>query len=105
MTGFKSAVPEGVMDSALEVDLAVRMAEVESALRDAVRSEYPFVTEASRYLVDAGGKATHFVSTSHSLSESLRRRHDGGYDAQLIVGDAWSSVLRESRPYRQYCRR
>ena len=44
------------MDSTLEVELAQRMAQVESALRDAVRSDYPFVTEASRYLVDAGGK-------------------------------------------------
>ncbi len=44
------------MDSALEVELAARMADVEAALRDAVRSDYPFVTEASRYLVDAGGK-------------------------------------------------
>ena len=32
------------------------LAAVEVALRNAVKSDYPFVTEASRHLVDAGGK-------------------------------------------------
>jgi heptaprenyl diphosphate synthase len=45
----------GVADE-LADDLARRLALVEDALRGAVRSEYPFVTEASRHLVDAGGK-------------------------------------------------
>ena len=46
----------GVIDPALEARLAMGMARVEDFLRASVRSEYPFVTEASRHLVDAGGK-------------------------------------------------
>ena len=43
-------------DPALEASIALGLDRVEAALRDAVRSDYPFVTEASRHLVDAGGK-------------------------------------------------
>ena len=43
-------------DPALEEALRAGLAQVEAALHDAVKSEYPFVTEASRHLVDAGGK-------------------------------------------------
>ena len=46
----------GVIDPALEARLGVGMARVEDLLRASVRSDYPFVTEASRHLVDAGGK-------------------------------------------------
>jgi heptaprenyl diphosphate synthase len=46
----------GVIDPTLEVRLSAGMAQVEDLLRDSVRSDYPFVTEASRHLVDAGGK-------------------------------------------------
>ena len=46
----------GVLDQDLEARLVAGMASVEIALRDAVRSDYPFVTEASRHLVEAGGK-------------------------------------------------
>jgi heptaprenyl diphosphate synthase len=46
----------GVLDPGLEARLAVGMDRVEDLLRDSVRSDYPFVTEASRHLVDAGGK-------------------------------------------------
>ncbi len=46
----------GVIDPALEVRLAAGMNQVEDFLRASVRSDYPFVTEASRHLVDAGGK-------------------------------------------------
>ena len=46
----------GVLDQDLEARLVAGMASVEVALRDAVRSDYPFVTEASRHLVEAGGK-------------------------------------------------
>ena len=46
----------GVLDTDLEARLVAGMASVEVALRDAVRSDYTFVTEASRHLVDAGGK-------------------------------------------------
>jgi heptaprenyl diphosphate synthase len=43
-------------DPALEEALRSGLAQVEAALHDAVKSDYPFVTEASRHLVDAGGK-------------------------------------------------
>lgn len=43
-------------DPTLENDLAQGLARVESALDQAVRSDYPFVTTVSRHLVDAGGK-------------------------------------------------
>ncbi|MEO7979719.1 MAG: polyprenyl synthetase family protein [Sporichthyaceae bacterium] len=43
-------------DPALEDALRAGLAQVEEALHEAVKSDYPFVTEASRHLVDAGGK-------------------------------------------------
>ena len=46
----------GVLDPALEAHLADGMDRVEDLLRSSVRSDFPFVTEASRHLVDAGGK-------------------------------------------------
>ena len=46
----------GVLDESLEARLAHGLERVESDLRESVRSDYPFVTEASRHLVDAGGK-------------------------------------------------
>lgn len=49
-------LPDFVVDPALEADLTSGLDQVENALRSAVRSDYPFVTEASRHLVDAGGK-------------------------------------------------
>ncbi|MBV9830624.1 MAG: polyprenyl synthetase family protein, partial [Marmoricola sp.] len=45
-----------VDDPALEARLAARMEEVERALHEHVRSEAPFVTEAARHLMEAGGK-------------------------------------------------
>jgi heptaprenyl diphosphate synthase len=43
-------------DPALEADLRGGLEAVEQQLRDAVKSDYPFVTETSRHLVEAGGK-------------------------------------------------
>jgi heptaprenyl diphosphate synthase len=43
-------------DAALEADLAEALAKVEDGLREAVASDDPFVADASRYLVEAGGK-------------------------------------------------
>jgi len=45
-----------VPDAALEGELRGGLAAVEEQLRAAVKSDYPFVTETSRHLVDAGGK-------------------------------------------------
>lgn len=54
----QSAGPFGLVisDDALERSLVDGMAHVESALQAAVKSDYPFVNETSRHLVDAGGK-------------------------------------------------
>lgn len=43
-------------DPQLAAELAAGLAQVEQSLRASVRSDYPFVSEASSYLVDAGGK-------------------------------------------------
>ena len=43
-------------DAELESELAAGLAQVEAGLQEAVASDDPFVAEASRYLVDAGGK-------------------------------------------------
>ncbi|HEX9891478.1 MAG TPA: polyprenyl synthetase family protein [Actinomycetota bacterium] len=45
-----------VPDAALEAELRERLDRVEEALRDAVRSDSPLVTEAAGYLLRAGGK-------------------------------------------------
>jgi len=45
-----------VLDRDLEARLRARMDEVEKALHDHVESEAPFVTEAARHLMEAGGK-------------------------------------------------
>jgi heptaprenyl diphosphate synthase len=44
------------VDPALEVSLREGMAAVEVALHEAVKSDFPFVAETSRHLVEAGGK-------------------------------------------------
>lgn len=43
-------------DPALAADLHAGLGAVEAFLRESVKSDYPFVTETSRHLVDAGGK-------------------------------------------------
>jgi heptaprenyl diphosphate synthase len=45
-----------ILDDELEARLSARMDEVEKALHDHVESEAPFVTEAARHLMEAGGK-------------------------------------------------
>jgi heptaprenyl diphosphate synthase len=44
------------VDPSLEVSLREGMAAVEVALHEAVKSDFPFVAETSRHLVEAGGK-------------------------------------------------
>jgi geranylgeranyl pyrophosphate synthase len=44
------------VDAALESELRAGMTAVEVALHEAVKSDFPFVAETSRHLVDAGGK-------------------------------------------------
>ncbi|MDX6287458.1 MAG: hypothetical protein QOG53_2943 [Frankiales bacterium] len=56
--GTVAAPPLGVEidEPALEADLRAGMGAVEALLRESIKSDYPFVTETSRHLVDAGGK-------------------------------------------------
>jgi heptaprenyl diphosphate synthase len=57
MTASSGRLPDlGVLDPALALRLTQGMESVEAGLLAAVRSDYPFVTEASKYLVEAGGK-------------------------------------------------
>jgi len=51
-----SALALPILDRELEARLSARMDEVEKALHDHVESEAPFVTEAARHLMEAGGK-------------------------------------------------
>src|SRR5919202_785642 len=44
------------VDPDLEKSVRVGLSDVELLLRESVRSEYPFVTETSRHLLEAGGK-------------------------------------------------
>ena len=43
-------------DEQLSATLSAGLSAVETLLRDTVKSEYPFITETSRHLADAGGK-------------------------------------------------
>lgn len=52
----ESPLGELSVDAALDASLSQSLEEVETELRSAVVSDYPFVTETSRHLVDAGGK-------------------------------------------------
>jgi len=45
-----------VLDTELEARLRARLSEVEAGLEAAIQSEAPFVTEAARHLMHAGGK-------------------------------------------------
>ncbi|HLZ38786.1 MAG TPA: polyprenyl synthetase family protein [Mycobacteriales bacterium] len=46
----------GSPDPVLAADVRAGLTAVEAMLRESVKSEYPFVTETSRHLLDAGGK-------------------------------------------------
>ena len=57
-TSASPALPFGshVVDAGLQAQLAEGLQAVEEQLAASVKSEYPFVTDAARHLVDAGGK-------------------------------------------------
>jgi heptaprenyl diphosphate synthase len=56
VSGLGFDAPEGVLGSALAEELRIGMDAVETMLRDTVKGEYPFVTETSQHLMEAGGK-------------------------------------------------
>jgi heptaprenyl diphosphate synthase len=51
-----TAVPMELADSTLEAEVSDGLRRVEAGLRDATRTEEALLTEASRHLIDAGGK-------------------------------------------------
>ncbi|RYU14869.1 polyprenyl synthetase family protein [Nocardioides iriomotensis] len=55
-TPAPAALALPILDPELEDRLRRRLEEVEAALEDSVQSEVPFVTEAARHLLHAGGK-------------------------------------------------
>ena len=58
-------------DPDLEKTIRSGLADVEAMLHDSVRSDYPFVDETSRHLLDAGGKR--FRPLVVLLAAALRR--------------------------------
>jgi heptaprenyl diphosphate synthase len=57
LPGSPTVAPWVAFDEpALEADMRAGLAAVEVMLRDSVKSDYAFVTETSRHLVEAGGK-------------------------------------------------
>ena len=56
MTDSSASLALPVLDSALEARLRSRLGEVEARLEREIQSEAPFITEACRHLMHAGGK-------------------------------------------------
>ncbi|HEY6932003.1 MAG TPA: polyprenyl synthetase family protein [Marmoricola sp.] len=74
-----------VLDTGLEQRLLDRMDEVEAALREHVRSEAPFVTEAARHLLDAGGKRFRPLLVLLAAESGKRPTDDGVLTAACVV--------------------
>jgi len=51
-----TAVPMELANSTLETEVSEGLSRVEEGLRDAARAEQPLLAQASRHLIDAGGK-------------------------------------------------
>jgi heptaprenyl diphosphate synthase len=79
------AAPLGlfVPDPTLEADVRAGLAAVEELLRDAIKSDFPFVTETSRHLVDAGGKR--FRPMLVLLAAQFGDRHAPGVVPAAVV--------------------
>jgi heptaprenyl diphosphate synthase len=71
------------IDAGLAERLGKSMAEVENQLRASVESEYPFVTQTSRHLVDAGGKR--FRPLLVLLAAELGKREAPGVVPAAVV--------------------
>ena len=80
MPSLTSSRPEGLLlpDAGLDAHIAARLTEVEGLLRQSVVSEYPFVTNAARHLVDAGGKRFRPLLTLLAAQFGDPRRVGGG---------------------------
>ncbi|MGQ0631310.1 MAG: polyprenyl synthetase family protein [Sporichthyaceae bacterium] len=71
------------IDSGLVEGIKAGMDAVEIMLRDAVKSDYPFVTETSRHLVDAGGKR--FRPLLVLVAAQFGDPHAPGIEASAVV--------------------
>jgi len=71
------------VDQTLAADLRAGMAAVEQLLRDSVKSDYPFVTEASSHLAAAGGKR--FRPLLVLLAAQFGDRHAPGVVPAAVV--------------------
>jgi heptaprenyl diphosphate synthase len=79
-----SVLTVGMADEALERSLRARLAAVETGLADCVRSEHPFITEAARHVMRAGGKR--FRPMLVLLAAEFGDPHRGGvYQSALVV--------------------
>ena len=69
-----TVVPMELANSALEADVSEGLSRVEEALREAARAEEALLAEASRHLMDAGGKR--FRATLVLLAAQFGNPHD-----------------------------
>lgn len=63
-----------VQDRALEADVEAGLAAVEEGLLEATKSDVPFITEAARHLVRAGGKRFRPCLSCSPRSSAIRTR-------------------------------
>ena len=81
----ESPLGELAVDPAFDSRLASSVEEVERSLRSAVVSNYPFVTETSRHLVDAGGKRFRPLLTLLASHFGPRPANDDVIKAAVVV--------------------
>ncbi|NDH19132.1 MAG: polyprenyl synthetase family protein [Actinobacteria bacterium] len=81
----ESPLGELAVDPAFDSHLASSVEEVERSLRSAVVSDYPFVTETSRHLVDAGGKRFRPLLTLLASHFGPRPANDDVIKAAVVV--------------------
>ncbi|MCH9796759.1 MAG: polyprenyl synthetase family protein, partial [Actinomycetia bacterium] len=73
------------VDPAFDSQLGTSMEDVERHLRSTVVSDYPFVTETSRHLVDAGGKRFRPLLTLLASHFGPRPANDDVIKAAVVV--------------------
>ena len=62
-----------VDDPTLEASLRAGLSSVEELLHEAVKSDYPFVSETARHLVEAGGKSVK-EGVSKAEAEDIKKK-------------------------------
>ena len=95
----ESPLGELGVDPAFDSRLASSVEEVERFLRSAVVSNYPFVTETSRHLVDAGGKRFRPLLTLLASHFGPRPANDDVIKAAVVVESGAPSSAAEEGTY------